>query len=103
MLALATCHPPPGIMPPYTCHLASFHLPPYTCYLRAMLTDQTLEEMEQQVGEARSMATNTGALAEDTARQLGVRTRELGHTRDRWVVGGRWAGWWAARRWLGGV
>jgi len=51
--------------------------------IRAMLTDQTLEEMEQQVGEARSMATNTGTLAEDTARQLGVRTRELGHTRDR--------------------
>lgn len=51
--------------------------------IRAMLTDQTIEEMEQQVGEARSMATNTGALAEDTARQLAVRTRELGHARDR--------------------
>jgi hypothetical protein len=52
--------------------------------IRAMLTDQTVEELEQQLRDAHSMASTTGQRAEETGRQLGVRARELGQAQDRW-------------------
>jgi len=51
--------------------------------IRAMLTDQTIEEMEQQLGDALNMSSTTAQRAEETGRKLSVRKRELGQAQDR--------------------
>jgi len=51
--------------------------------IRAMLTDQTIEEMEQQLHDAHNMSTSTSQRAEECGRQLLVKTRELGQAQDR--------------------
>ena len=51
--------------------------------IRAMLTDQTIEEMEAQLYEAHNMSANTAQKAEDMARKLQVRSKELGRAQDR--------------------
>jgi len=51
--------------------------------IRAMLTDQTIEEMEQQLYDAHNMSSTTSQRAEETARKLGQRTRELGLAETR--------------------
>ena len=51
--------------------------------IRAMLTDQTIEEMEAQLYDAHNMSANTAQKAEDMTRKLQVRTKELGRTQDR--------------------
>ena len=51
--------------------------------IRAMLTDQTIEEMEAQLYEAHNMSTNTSQKAEDMSKKLQVRTKELGRGQDR--------------------
>lgn len=51
--------------------------------IRAMLTDQTIEEMEQQLHDAHNMSSTTSQRAEETARKLGQRTRELGQAETR--------------------
>ena len=51
--------------------------------IRAMLTDQTIEEMEAQLYEAHNMSGTTAQKAEDMSRKLGVRSKELGRAQDR--------------------
>lgn len=51
--------------------------------IRAMLTDQTIEEMEQQLADAHNMSCTTLAKAEDMAKKLSLRTVELGRGEDR--------------------
>merc|ERR1712107_419453 len=51
--------------------------------IRAMLTDQTIEEMEQQLHDAHNMSTSTSQRAEECGRKLLVRNRELGQAQDR--------------------
>ena len=51
--------------------------------IRAMLTDQTIEEMEAQLYEAHNMSANTAQKAEDMTRKLQVRTKEMGRAQDR--------------------
>ena len=51
--------------------------------IRAMLTDQTIEEMEAQLYDAHNMSANTAQKAEDMTRKLQVRTKELGRAQDR--------------------
>jgi len=51
--------------------------------IRAMLTDQTIEEMEQQLADAHNMSGTTLAKAEDMAKKLSLRTVELGRGEDR--------------------
>ena len=48
-----------------------------------MLADQTLEEMEAALSDAHNMSSNTASKAEDMARKLSVRTKELGRAQDR--------------------
>ena len=50
---------------------------------RAMLADQTLEEMEAALSDAHNMSGNTAGKAEDMARKLSVRTKELARAQDR--------------------
>jgi len=51
--------------------------------IRAMLTDQTIEEMEGQLYDAHNMSTTTSQKAEDMTKKLQVRTKELGKAQDR--------------------
>ena len=51
--------------------------------IRAMLTDQTIEEMEAQLYDAHNMSANTAQKAEDMTRKLQVRTKEMGRAQDR--------------------
>ena len=51
--------------------------------IRAMLTDQTIEEMEAQLYEAHNMSATTAQKAEDMSRKLQVRSKELGRAQDR--------------------
>jgi len=51
--------------------------------IRAMLTDQTIEEMEAGLSDAHNMSANTAAKAEDMAKKLSVRSKELGRAQDR--------------------
>jgi len=51
--------------------------------IRSMLTDQTVEEMEQALCDAHNMSANTAAKAEDMARKLSVRTKEMARAQDR--------------------
>ena len=51
--------------------------------IRAMLTDQTIEEMEVQLYDAHNMSANTAQKAEDMTRKLQVRTKEMGRAQDR--------------------
>jgi len=51
--------------------------------IRAMLTDQTLEEMESSLSDAHNMSANTASKAEDMERRLSVRTKELARAQDR--------------------
>ena len=48
-------------------------------YFRAMLTDQTIEEMEAGLSDAHNMSANTAAKAEDMAKKLSIRSKELGY------------------------
>ena len=48
-----------------------------------MLTDQTIEEMEAGLSDAHNMSANTAAKAEDMAKKLSVRSKELGRAQDR--------------------
>ena len=51
--------------------------------IRAMLTDQTIEEMEGQLYDAHNMSATTSQKAEDMTKKLQVRTKELGKAQDR--------------------
>lgn len=51
--------------------------------IRAMLTDQTIEEMEGQLYDAHNMSGTTSQKAEDMTKKLQVRSKELGKAQDR--------------------
>jgi len=51
--------------------------------IRAMLTDQTIEEMEGQLYDAHNMSSTTAQKAEDMTKKLQVRTKELAKAQDR--------------------
>jgi len=51
--------------------------------IRAMLTDQTIEEMEGQLYDAHNMSSTTAQKAEDMTKKLQVRTKELARAQDR--------------------
>merc|ERR1719430_387954 len=51
--------------------------------IRAMLTDQTIEEMEQQLYDAHNMSGTTNQKAEDMSKKLQIRTKELARAQDR--------------------
>lgn len=51
--------------------------------IRAMLTDQTIEEMEGQLYDAHNMSGTTSQKAEDMSKKLQVRSKELGKAQDR--------------------
>ena len=52
-------------------------------HIRAMLADQTLEEMETALSDAHTMSVNTAAKAEEMSRKLSVRSKELSRAQDR--------------------
>ena len=47
------------------------------------MTDQTIEEMEAGLSDAHNMSANTAAKAEDMAKKLSIRSKELGRAQDR--------------------
>jgi len=51
--------------------------------IRAMLTDQTIEEMEGQLYDAHNMSATTNQKAEDMSKKLQIRTKELAKAQDR--------------------
>jgi len=51
--------------------------------IHAMLTDQTIEEMEQQLAEAHNVSTTTLTKAEEMGKKLTVRSSELSRAEDR--------------------
>ena len=51
--------------------------------IRAMLTDQTIEEMEGQLYDAHNMSTTTSHKAEDMGKKLQIRMKELARAQER--------------------